>query len=229
VDTLKTTVTPYKTNLGRLPTIKRTLRSLAQPLDTKPATQPRPLPLRTAGARHLNFGAEPILEGKGPGEPPATWAGAFPGGASRDEWIVYWGLWKKLRIPGDPRNSDFTGGSKGDQGFKYQEDFAGGRLKRGGAVVDFEVNFRDRIIAIRLMTERYHAAAKREQQVRDMRGKIEIAKYQRVCDLWSQNFLADPTGEAVCANIAACLTGAEPPDPFNWSFRRVRPPKKRAA
>lgn len=229
MDRLKTTVTPYKTNLGTLPTIRRSLRQLAQPLSTTPAKQDRKVPLRTSGPRYLPFNQEPILQGKGPGEPPAGWAGAFPGGASRDEWWVYWALWKVLRIPGDPRTPPYAGGSRGTVGFTYQENFGGGRLRRGGSVIDFEVDFRGQRIAIRLMTERWHAAAKREQQVRDMVGKIQVAKYQKVCDLWSQNFLADATGEAVCANVAACLRNAEPPDPFTWGLRRVRAPRQETA
>lgn len=219
-----TTPAPYKTNLGRLPTIKRILRQLAAPLDVTPATQGRKLPLRTSGPRHLPFGQAPILRGKGPGEPPAGWAGAFPGGASRDEWVaLFWPLWKVLGCKGDPRQGPFTGCSVGNKSFRYQANFGGGRLVRGGQVVDAEVTIGGLVIAIRLLTARYHAEAKREQQVRDIRGKIALAKYAKVCDLWTMNVLDDETGEAACRAVADCVRGKSTPSPFEWGYRRPRP------
>lgn len=218
-------LTQFRNTTGRL---KRSMTPLpTSVISLKPSKQGRALPLRMRGDQSLNRQADPIIV-KGPGEPPAGWSGAFPGGASRDEWLVYWALFKVLRLPGDPRRPPYAGGSKGNVTFNYQEPKGGGRLVRGGQVVDFEVTMPGRTIAIRLMTSRFHAEAKREQQVRDIRGKIELAKYQRVCDLWSQNFLDDPTGEAVCTNVADCIRGKENPDPFSYGSRRPRPKIQKA-
>ena len=220
-----TTPAPPRTKVGKLPSPRKSLPSLQNAISTTPATQGRRSPVRTTGPKSLPFGKAAVIT-TGPGEPPAGWSGAFPGGASRDEWVVYWALWKVLRCKGDPRTPPYAGCTVGNKSFKYQQDVGGGRLTRGGQVVDYEVSFNLRTIAVRLMTERWHAAAKREQQIRDIRGKIALARYGRVCDLWTQNFLDDPTGEAVCENVAACLKDREPPDPFTWGFKRVRPAQR---
>lgn len=215
------TITPFKTRVGKLPTMKRSLPSLeTATVPFTPATQPRALPLRTTGPRGLPFQTAPYVT-KGPGEPPPRFDSPT---TSAEEWsCLYWPLAKVMRDPKDPRQPPFVGGRL----WTYQRPFSGGRLQRGGQVIDAEVTYGSRRIAIRLMTSLYHAQAKREQQIKDMRGKIELAKFDRVCDIWTQSVIHDETGEAACQAVADCLRGKETPDPFTWSFRPTRSNKRR--
>lgn len=210
------TITPFQTRVGKLPSTRRSLPTLETTIQQMaPASQSRGLPLRTYGPKSLPFQTAPFIT-KGPGEPPPGFDSAT---TSAEEWsCLYWPLAKVMRDPPDPRMPPFTGGRQ----WTYQRAFSGGRLTRGGQVIDAEVEFGGKLIAIRLMTSLYHAQAKREQQVKDMKGKIALAKYGRVCDIWTQAVIHDETGEAACQAVADCLRGKETPDPFNWSFRPTR-------
>jgi hypothetical protein len=216
------TITPFKSRVGRLATIRRSLPSLARTIvPFEPEEQPRGIPLRAYGPKSLPFQTQPYVV-KGPGEPPDGFDTAT---TSAEEWTcLYWPLAKVMRDPPDPRQPPFIGGRQ----WKYQHPFSGGRLSRGGQVIDAEVDFGGRRIAIRLMTSLYHAQAKREQQVKDMVGKVALSKFDRVCDIWTQAVIHDETGEAACQAVADCLRAKETPDPFTWGFRPTRSKTRRS-
>ena len=87
-------------------------------------------------------------------EMPSSWEGSGP------EWICYSVLVQIGKIP--------------DQDFTYQSPLMGGRLDKGGAVVDFV--FKDPPdLAINVQGNYYHYGMGVETTTRDILGRIQLA------------------------------------------------------
>ena len=87
-------------------------------------------------------------------EMPSTWEGSGP------EWITYVVLQQIGKIPGE----DFT----------YQSPLMGGRLDKGGSVVDFL--FRDPPdLAINVQGNYYHYGMGVETTTRDILARVQLA------------------------------------------------------
>lgn len=153
------------------------------------------------GPAHLRLRADPRVI-TGPGEPPQ---GFVVGQTSKDEWMYYWGMAKKTGTPKDPRVPPFTGGET----WVYQKPFEGGRRK-GGAVIDFIYTGGFPYVAIRIVTERYHIFTDAQQIAIDAIQKERLSSEYIVIDSYSQDWLWDETGEAVCADVARAIKGEQP-------------------
>lgn len=168
--------------------------------------------VRNFGPRFLQLDKRARLEG-GPGEPPP---GFLSFTTSKDEWYVYWGMAKVFNDPPYPRKPPYTGGVR----WRYQKAIDGGRRVSGGAVVDFVVGddltgerlYRERI-GIRVQTERFHVYALQRIKAYDLNQAFQLSKQMRVIDLYSQDFIKDPTGNAIVRLLHDTLAGTSSRNP----------------
>ena len=87
-------------------------------------------------------------------EMPASWQGSEP------EWIAYSVLQELGKIP--------------DEDFTYQSPLMGGRLDKGGSIVDFM--FKDPPdLAINVQGEYYHYGMGAETSTRDILARVQLA------------------------------------------------------
>lgn len=175
------------------------------------------------GPRIFKLGTRPQYVGQGPGEPPPDFKTAH---TSRDEWDFYWALAKVTKTPKDPRKPPFTGG----EWWQYQRPesptdlgLGVGRVA-GGSVSDFVIlSPNRRATVIRIQTERFHIATSPTTQMRDLFIRDHLRGVEKVVDVYSSDWIGDPTGEAVCRIAALAIKGIELPSPIRYrSAVRVR-------
>lgn len=172
-------------------------------------------PVRPTGPKIYRLQAKPQMVAVGPGEPPEGFVTAH---TSKTEWWVFWAIAKVLNDPPDPRQPPFVGG----ENWAYQKAEEGGRIK-GGQVLDFVVFNGERSIGIRVETERYHIFTTADAHARDFYLKTHSAAADEIVSIWDQDFMGDPTGQAVCAVVARALKGEESASPIAFATgRRVR-------
>lgn len=184
------------------------------PVRTRPG-QLRRAPVTGTGPRDLGLQKKPIRTG-GPGEPPPMFVSAT---TSRSEWVAYWALAKAFNDPRDPRQPPFFGG----RDWGYQIALQGGRREPGGSVVDFIVYLPGETIGIRLQTERFHIAAGPEKQAYDEAQFTNLSRFLTVRDLYEQDILGDPSGEAAVRAVIDLIGGRGRMSPIrSGTYRRVR-------
>lgn len=100
---------------------------------------------------------------------PPEWPG------STAEWAVYWALTRLIGV----------------ENFVYQYPLGGGRLQRGGQVVDFYVP--DRMLVIRVQGEHWHYELGSQIEVTDELLQVAIESQGFVCvDIDESDALRDP-------------------------------------
>ncbi len=187
-------------------------------------TQRRPPRLRSVPARPRGperyYQAEGANIRSGPGEPPP---GFITFSNSRAEWWVYWALAKVLGWPKDPRRPPFVGWPGL---WTYQVPFEGGRTVRGGQIVDFIVHgpiTAQGDIALRIQTERYHLFVDAVKHAIDFLLHVRLSRYQRTVNLYEQDFIKDPSGQAVCIEVKRAIFGGSASNPLRaGTARRIR-------
>lgn len=156
----------------------------------------------------------------GPGEPPP---GFLTYTNSKTEWWVYWALAKIVGFPKDPRTPPYEGwpGLWG-----YQRPFEGGRARAGGQVLDFLVYAPATSggdIALRIQTERYHIMTDAAKQAVDRLLLVRLSSQFRVVDLFEQDFMDDPSGQAVIIETKRALYGGQTSNPLrSGQARRLK-------
>jgi hypothetical protein len=175
------------------------------------------------GPRLYNLGKRANTSLSGPGEPPTDFVTAH---TSLDEWYCYWALTKLFDDPPDPRKPPYLGG----QFWQYQRPesptdvgLGVGRVP-GGSVSDFVIlQPSGKPIIIRIQTERWHIAADPTVQMRDLFIRDHLRGIEKVVEVYSQDFIGDPSGDAVCRVMALAIKGIELPSPIRYrSVLRVR-------
>lgn len=200
---------------------RKSIASLAKmPGIGKPKSPPKMKRFAVAptGPEHLRLGQRPARIGVGPGPPPAGFIGAHTSG---EEWQLYWAFATILKDPKDPRQPPFTGSRVGNWFFQVQEQ--GGRVP-AGSVSDFQLKTPNGWIIVRLDTERWHIFAGPNQQLKDLFLKTHL-RSGKVVTVYSQDFVHDTSGEAVCRVAALALKGIEMPNPIRHGTairRRMR-------
>ena len=125
-------------------------------------------------ARKTEFPTQPKLasEATPPWQnPPSGWKGSKP------EWSIYWAA-ERL-------------GYKDGVNVFYQSPYAGGRLNRGGAVIDFVFPFEN--IGVRVQGVYFHYAKGGDTRAFDQLQKIEIeSSGMRVIDIDEDDALRAP-------------------------------------
>lgn len=169
--------------------------------------KPKRFPIAPRGPEHLKLGVRPARIGLGPGEPPPGFVTAH---TSKEEWWLYWAFSKVYNDPVDPREPPFTGSRVGEWFFQVAEQ--GGRVP-AGSVSDFQLKTPLGWIIVRLDTERWHIFANANVQMRDLFLKTHI-RTGKVITVYSQDFIHDDTGEAVCKVAALATKGVEMPSPI---------------
>lgn len=135
----------------------------------------------------------------GPGEAPTGFVGAT---TSKSEWIIYWALAKVLGDPPDPRRPPYFGG----RDWGYQIAALGAFTRQlGSAVIDFVVFRPEEQIGIRIQTSRFHDAAGPTQQGYDALQVVALGRRYRVIDIFEQDFIDDPTGQAAVVVVKEAL------------------------
>ncbi len=187
---------------------------------TKPAKRakaplPSHKPVSPAGPKWLTQAAATTVAG-GPGDPPP---GFLRGINSRDEWWFYWALARVTGQPKDPRKPPFQGAPDGS--WTYQ-GMIGGGYQLGGANPDFEVPAQR--IVIRIQTPRYHIQAGAEKVASDREQKVVLTgQGYTVIDVFSTQYLNDPSGQAACRLARDALQGKQAPDVLNAGTANARP------
>lgn len=162
----------------------------------------------------------------GPGEPPAGFVSPT---TSVVEWHVYWALSKVLGVPKEPRKGPFIGypGS-----WAYQQAYEGGRSRTGGGqVIDFVIEPNPltdgQPIALRIQTEHYHIFTDSLKQSYEQLLRSRLSAHYITRDLFEQNFLFDPTGQAVVIAVKNALRGVVEPNPVRGGNPLRIPSNKR--
>lgn len=186
-------------------------------------------PAFPTGPRHLALGSKPRREGTGPGLPPEGFLTAHN---STEEWWVYWAIATLKKDPPNPRVPPFIGGE--DWSYQRPESPTEFGIERGrvagGSVSDFVVNIHTKPTIIRLQTELYHVFASPQIQERDLTINVNLRGVEDVIDIFSQDWLHDETGQAVCKVVALALKGIEYIPPMGArSAVRVRNPLAESA
>lgn len=166
--------------------------------------------------RPQNVKDDPLLGG--PGEPPNGFIGPAN---SKTEWYVYWALARIFQNPVEPRLPPFEGGYPD---WTYQKVWDGGREQPGGSVIDFVVYSSGRgreEIALRIVTEYWHLYTTNENQVRDQDQRTWLEDRFDVIDLYDQDFINDPTGQAVIIQVKNVIGLIERPNPL-WAGTALR-------
>lgn len=157
-------------------------------------------------------------------EPPDGWSGAFPGGASRDEWGGYHALAIIFNDPPTPRKPPYVGGVN----WLYQaaDPLTGGRQAVGGSISDYlirESPITGKAMVIRLQTEFFHIMGAAEVIARDLYQKTHLSGYTQVVDVFSQWFMGDESGAAAVATFRRALAGDESANPITFGLgARIR-------
>jgi hypothetical protein len=204
-----------------LPTLDRFTGSGRPPANRKKA------PLRPTGPRYLGLGKKPEKADSAVWTTPP--AGFLTAHNSGEEWMVYLAIALHLKDPPNPFAPPFTGG----ESWRYQKaeaptttESALGRVP-GGSVSDFAIQHPDgRFLIIRLQTERFHIFTGPLEQEQDRTIDVTLRGVSDVIDIYSQDFLGDPTGNAVMRIVALALKGIEYASPTEArSALRVRRPR----
>lgn len=144
-------------------------------------------------------------------DPPPGFVGAH---TSLTEWHVYLAMSKVLGVPMDARQQPWIGYPPI---WFYQSEQMGGRRQAGGAVVDVVVAAGQKStdqIGFRIVTERFHIYADSDTHFHDQRQLETLSSYMRVVDIYDQDFLPDPTGQACIILIKDALAGRYEPNPI---------------
>lgn len=195
----------------------------AAPRITNRRTQVRPprlrsIPAMPTGPKLYQQKAGADIQ-SGPGEPPP---GFLTYTNSMSEWVIYFALSKALGRPKDPRKGPYQGWPGL---WTYQSPFEGGRIP-GGQVVDFLVyapatNGGD--IAIRIQTERYHVMTDAAKQAKDRILLARLSGRFRVVDIFEQDYMGDPSGQAAVIEVKRALFGGQTSNPLRaGQARRLR-------
>lgn len=192
-------VAPRLPGLERLPTPKRHGAGLARPTRLSgPSARP-------AGPRLYS---QPGQEIGGPGPAPP---GFVTGATSGSEWFIYWALATVYDDPQDPRKPPFWGAASGK--WVYQKAALGTYTRQlGSAVVDFVVYTPHDRIGLRIQTSYFHASTGAFAQGLDMLQRVALADVMTVEDLYDQDFITDPTGEAAVIIVKSALGLIERPN-----------------
>ncbi len=175
------------------------------------------LPSLPTGKRPVAFPKGPRLYGGGRDPNRVTGFGEAPPGfvsgtTSKSEWVIYAAIAVVLGEPENYRNPPFIGSPPR---WTYQKPFLGTYTRSiGSAVIDFVVKQPTEFVAIRLQSDRFHVNAPSDQQAHDALQAVELSKYNRVADLYEQNFLGDPTGQAAVIAIKRALAGTLEQNPI---------------
>lgn len=166
--------------------------------------KPAALPTGPRMFRPLPLDEQPIRPG--PGEPPPGFVNAR---TSRTEWFIYWGLATIFKNPVDPRQPPFFGGWP-DWTFQQALDDV-------GAVLDFIINNPGNgmnTVALRVVTEYWHLYTSNQKQASDEMQKDALSAYYTVIDVYDQDFINDPTGQATIVTLKNVLGMIERPNPL---------------
>jgi hypothetical protein len=193
------------------------VKGLSKPANRRKAIRPPRLSSIPAVPRGPKLYSVPksLQKGtNGPNEPPPGFVTAT---TSRVEWWVYFALFKVLAPNRDPR--DGRNGFIGIPGiFGYQTAFEGGRNRTGGGqIIDFTIEPHElttgQPVALRLQTERFHVFTDDIKQGREQLLRSRLSRSYVVRDLYEQNFLFDPSGQAVVIAVKNALRGMTEPNP----------------
>jgi hypothetical protein len=196
--------------LPRLPSLpgrKGTKRLPAPPSPTRPV-------IYTTGPRAFNRTKRERVAG--PGKAPPGFVTAT---TSESEWWWYWASFHALKINSDPRKPPFVGSPDGR--FRFQKMWDGGRRMPGGSVIDFVYFMNGQTIAVRLQSWRFHIAAGSDVEAYDESQLRRLSEYHRVHDTYEQNWLGDPTDQAVVIACKNALAGIKEQNPLTSGTGRM--------
>lgn len=172
----------------------------------------RPPKLRTpsrlpTGPRAFHQPAQKIA---GPGPVPP---GFVRGKNSASEWPPYWALATIFGLPRDPRaGPPFQGAWP----FWTYQEYATGPTYSGDVNIDFFVHHppRGRAVAIRIQTERYHLFVDNRKQIYDRLQAMNLSGAFDVVDIYEDDYLNEPTGQAIVVLIKNAIGLLRSPDPI---------------
>ena len=185
---------------------------------------PRPKRIRyftvkPQGPKIYQLGKNPELDSDWFSPPAAFLDPKYHG--SKDEWRYYRALMLILDPGRNPRQPPYTGGKH----WVYQKSVEGGRIP-GGQVVDFVVDQGNRMLGLRIQTERYHVMAGPDKIAFDFYLKQNAKGIDLIIDLYTQYSEADKSGRATMAQVKNALKGNQEPNPGPFGTAlQVRTPR----
>lgn len=154
------------------------------------------IPVYRTGPKTLGMQQAPVHTG-GPGAPPDGFVGPT---TSAHEWPPYWGNKRIFDPADDPRQPPFSGG----KGWDYQNPY---HLPNGVlfSVVDFVYYLPGQLIGLRVQTPFFHRGP--EKDAYDAAQEKSLSRMMKIVDIYSQQFMDDPTGEAIVRLLIEVLGG----------------------
>lgn len=206
------------------------LSSIYLPITGNPPKPRRP-PARPRGP--AEFARLVGDQGGFPLEVPADFPGADlasgKGQVSLDEYWMYLAFAIAFNDPPRPLKPPYKGGMS----WSYQVPVLLRNQivprEAGGDIVDFVLYLAAAKWAVRLQSELhvfdvFGGGAK--QRARDLFSAGHIQGYEKIIDIYSQNFMWDRTGQAAIMTAKDCMRGEAQPNPVIFgTARRVRPPR----
>lgn len=154
------------------------------------------------GPEELRLRENLIPEG-GPDQFVRNNPGLFATGTtSRDEGYFYWGLLKRVGEEGTKGHLGIT--------WYYQSSVAGGRHRPGGAIIDFllEVPSGRFDLGIRIVTPYRHTFAGPLKRGTDDAQVLYLRRQGiQAVDVFSKNYIGDPSGRAVIQSVDRAIAG----------------------
>jgi hypothetical protein len=155
----------------------------------------RRIPINRKGPEGLGLQHNPQLVG-GPGDAPPGFNGPSTSG---HEWVWYWASRKLFDPALDPRQPPFNGG----HGWDYQRpDHQFGILV---AVVDFIYFLPGETVGVRIQTPFFHRGV--EKDAYDAAQERSLSRFMTIRDVYSQDFIGDPSGQAAVRLLVEILGG----------------------
>jgi hypothetical protein len=146
------------------------------------------------------------------------WPGFVTATTSLSEQMAYAAFAIFFGDPVEYWKPPYTGGVY----WGYQTKIRGGRLLLGGQVPDYQVQYNNEAMIVRLQSMRWHVMAAHTKQVEDLMNKVETPGVI-IRDIYEEDFIGDCSGRAVCAIVSQTITTGETHDPIMFgTARQVR-------
>jgi len=81
-------------------------------------------------------------------------------------------------------------------------------------VIDFVVKWGSEYVALRIQTQYFHVFTDARTQAYDTLQRSRLAQFDRVMDLYDQNFIHDKSGKAAILSVRKALANEPEPNPL---------------
>jgi hypothetical protein len=159
----------------------------------------RHAPVTSRGPRYLQ---KKTIHTGGPGQPPPDFV---TNTTSASEWVIYWASKRAFDPDQDPRQPPFFGGRDWYYQSQVLSRIRDSHAKSVSTNVDFIYQFSYPYVAVRLQSYRFHEDVDAFKQAYDRIQLARLSGVYEVVDIYEEDFIGDPTGEAAILVVKAAV------------------------